>query len=137
VLEARVASLARHLDDAISLAWSSDFSEALSRSQFELRSLAGALALETHSGRAEGACAAGAVADRRNVGRTHRGPGGRLALLGVLAFKHFAARGPTRDSRRRGLDEPAHQRILTKAPPYAECIGIAAMLFCRHGYRNR
>jgi hypothetical protein len=53
VLEARVASLARHLDDAISLAWSSDFSEALSRSQFELRSLAGALALETHSGRAK------------------------------------------------------------------------------------
>jgi hypothetical protein len=50
VLEARVASLARHLDDAISLAWSSDFSEAMSRSQFEIRSLAVALSRETHSG---------------------------------------------------------------------------------------
>jgi hypothetical protein len=50
VLEARVASLARLLDDAISLAWSSDFTEGLSRSQFEIKSLAEALALETGSG---------------------------------------------------------------------------------------
>jgi hypothetical protein len=54
VLEARVASLARHLDDAVSLAWSSDFSEALSRSQFEIKSLAAALALETSGGGVEG-----------------------------------------------------------------------------------
>jgi len=50
VLEARVAGLSRHLEDCISLAWSSDFSEALARSQFEIKAVAAALALETLNG---------------------------------------------------------------------------------------
>jgi hypothetical protein len=50
VLEAHVNALGRQLDDAIALAWSSDFSEALSRSQFEIKTLGAALAEETLSG---------------------------------------------------------------------------------------
>ena len=50
VLETHVNALGRRLDDAIALAWSSDFSEALSRSQLEINTLSAALAQETHSG---------------------------------------------------------------------------------------
>jgi hypothetical protein len=50
VLEAHVGGLGRQLDDAIALAWSSDFSDALARSQLEIRSLGAALAQETRSG---------------------------------------------------------------------------------------
>jgi hypothetical protein len=50
VLEAHVNGLGRQLDDAIALAWSSDFSAALSRSQFEIRTLGAGLAQETRSG---------------------------------------------------------------------------------------
>ncbi len=50
VLEAHVASLARQVEDCISLAWSSDFSEAMARSQFEIKSVAAALAVETCNG---------------------------------------------------------------------------------------
>jgi hypothetical protein len=53
VLETHVAALARQLEDAISLAWSSDFSDALGRSQFEIKSLSAALTAETRSGGAE------------------------------------------------------------------------------------
>jgi hypothetical protein len=45
--------LGRQLDDAIALAWSSDFSEALARSQFDIKALGTALALETRSGAAQ------------------------------------------------------------------------------------
>jgi len=54
VLAAHVAAMARQLEDCISLAWSSDFSEALKRSQFEIKALAAALALETGCNVAEG-----------------------------------------------------------------------------------
>jgi hypothetical protein len=50
-LEAHVNALGKLLDDAISLAWSSDFSEALSRAQLEIKTLSAALAEETRSGR--------------------------------------------------------------------------------------
>jgi hypothetical protein len=53
VLEAHVAALARQLEDCISLAWSSDFSEALARSQFEIKAVTAALALETLNGGVE------------------------------------------------------------------------------------
>ncbi|MGD0492570.1 MAG: hypothetical protein ABSC32_13570 [Steroidobacteraceae bacterium] len=49
-LEAHVNALGRQLNDAIALAWSSDFSEALSRSQSEIKDLGAALARETRSG---------------------------------------------------------------------------------------
>jgi hypothetical protein len=48
-LEARVDGLGHQLDDAIALAWSSDFSAALSRSQSEIRMLGAALAEEACS----------------------------------------------------------------------------------------
>jgi hypothetical protein len=48
-----VNTLGRQLDDAISLAWSSDFSEALSRSQFEIKALSAAIASQTQSGLAQ------------------------------------------------------------------------------------
>jgi hypothetical protein len=50
VLEAHVNALGRQLDDAIALAWSSDFSEALSRSQLEIKTVVATLAEETRSG---------------------------------------------------------------------------------------
>jgi len=50
VLEAHVNALSRLLDDAICLAWSSDFSEALSRAHSEIKSLSGALAKINRSG---------------------------------------------------------------------------------------
>jgi hypothetical protein len=49
VLEAHVARLSRHLEDCISLTWSSDFSAALVRSHFEIKAVAAALALETRN----------------------------------------------------------------------------------------
>jgi hypothetical protein len=49
VLEAHLNTLGRRLDDAIALAWSSDFSAALSRCQVEIRTLTQALACETRS----------------------------------------------------------------------------------------
>jgi hypothetical protein len=49
VLETHVNALGRRLDDAIALAWSSDFSEALSRSQLEIKTLGAAFAQETGS----------------------------------------------------------------------------------------
>jgi len=52
-LEAHVNALGKRLDDAISLAWSSDFSEALSRAQLEIKTLGVALAQETRSGRTQ------------------------------------------------------------------------------------
>jgi hypothetical protein len=50
VLETHVNALSRLLDDAICLAWSSDFSEALSRAHSEIKSLSGALAKTNRSG---------------------------------------------------------------------------------------
>jgi hypothetical protein len=52
-LQMHVHVLGRQLDDAIALAWSSDFSEALARSQFDIKALGTALALETRSGAAQ------------------------------------------------------------------------------------
>lgn len=52
-LEAHVNALGKRLDDAISLAWSSDFSEALARVQLEIKGLGAALAQENRSGRME------------------------------------------------------------------------------------
>jgi hypothetical protein len=52
-LEAHVNALGKQLDDVISLAWSSDFSEALSRAQLEIKTLSAALAEETRSGRTQ------------------------------------------------------------------------------------
>jgi hypothetical protein len=49
-LGTHVAALARQLEDAISLAWSSDFSDSLARCHLEIRSLAAALAGETRMG---------------------------------------------------------------------------------------
>ncbi len=49
-LEVHVTALARQLEDAIALAWSSDFSEALSRSHAEIKTVGAALAQETRSG---------------------------------------------------------------------------------------
>jgi hypothetical protein len=49
-LQQHVNTLGRRLDDAIALAWSSDFSEALSRSQFEIKALGAAIASQTLSG---------------------------------------------------------------------------------------
>jgi hypothetical protein len=53
VLAGHVAGLSRQLEDCISLAWSSEFSEALARSQFEIKAVAAALALETRNGGVE------------------------------------------------------------------------------------
>jgi hypothetical protein len=52
-LQQHVTILSRQLDDAISLAWSSDFSEALSRSQFEIKALSAAIASQTLNGVAQ------------------------------------------------------------------------------------
>jgi hypothetical protein len=50
VVTKHVTALGRQLDDAIALAWSSEFSEALTRAQSDLRSLGTALLDETQSG---------------------------------------------------------------------------------------
>jgi hypothetical protein len=46
-LDLHLNGLARQLDDAIAIAWSSDFSEALGRSRSEIRAVGAALAQET------------------------------------------------------------------------------------------
>jgi hypothetical protein len=50
--EARVRQLVRELDDARALTWSADLSDALGRSQLELRALTGELSDETRGRRA-------------------------------------------------------------------------------------
>jgi hypothetical protein len=52
-LESHVNALGRLLDDAVSLAYSSDFSEALSRARLEIKALGLALAQQTRGGRAD------------------------------------------------------------------------------------
>jgi hypothetical protein len=47
--ESQLQALARHLDDTRALIWSSDFSDTLGRSQYEIRSLLEDLARVTHS----------------------------------------------------------------------------------------
>jgi len=49
-IASHVNALGRQLDDAIALAWSSDFSDALVRAQSEVKMLGAALAPETVSG---------------------------------------------------------------------------------------
>ena len=52
-LESHVNALGRLLDDAVSLAYSSNFSEALCRAQLEIKSLGADLAQEGRGGRAD------------------------------------------------------------------------------------
>ncbi len=67
-LEEHVTSLGKQLDDAISLAWSSDFTEALSRAQLEIKALGAALAQETRSGRTQERLAVRPSSAERMVG---------------------------------------------------------------------
>jgi hypothetical protein len=55
VYAAELQSLSRQLDDARALTWSTDFSDALGRSQSEIKTLLRALAVETHGAETESA----------------------------------------------------------------------------------
>ncbi len=67
-LELHLHALARQLDDAIALAWSSDFSDALTRAHAEIKSLAAALAHETRSGATRERTAIRSARSERMVG---------------------------------------------------------------------